>query len=178
VSNAPVVSIGLPVYNGARFLAASLDSLLAQTFVDFELVISDNASTDETEEICRAYSAGDPRIRYLRQETNRGAAWNYNSLVGAAAGRYFKWATHDDVHAPTYVERCLEALREGGDRVALAYPRTRIIDEHGEFLRDYIDGLDARQSTPHERLRSLVAHLDMGNPMFGLTQRSTLQRTR
>jgi glycosyltransferase involved in cell wall biosynthesis len=178
VPSVPVVSIGLPVYNGARFLAASLDSLLAQTFVDFELVITDNASTDETEEICREYAAGDPRIRYIRHETNRGAAWNFNNLVGATAGRYFKWATHDDVHAPTYVERCLEAFQEGGDRIALAYPRTRIIDEHGEFVRDYVDAVDARQSTPHERLRALVTNLDMGNPMFGLMLRSTLERTR
>jgi glycosyltransferase involved in cell wall biosynthesis len=177
-ANVPTVSIGLPVYNGARFLATSLDSLLAQTCEDFELVISDNASSDGTEEICREYAARDARIRYLRRETNRGAAWNFNSLVAKTDGPYFKWATHDDAHAPTCVERCLETLREGGDRVSLVYPRTRIIDENGEFVRDYRDGLDLRERTPHERLRSLVRNLVLGNPMFGLARRSTLERTR
>jgi glycosyltransferase involved in cell wall biosynthesis len=174
----PTVSIGVPVYNGERFLAASLDSLLAQTFEDFELVISDNASTDGTEEICRDYAGRDPRIRYLRRETNRGAAWNFNSLVAETAGPYFKWASHDDVHAPTYVERCLDELRDGGDRVVLAYPRTTIIDEDGAFVRDYRDGVDLRAPTPHERLRSLVENLVLGNPMFGLARRSALERTR
>jgi glycosyltransferase involved in cell wall biosynthesis len=175
---AVTVSIGVPVYNGGRFLATSLDSLLAQTFGDFELVISDNASTDRTEEICREYAARDSRVRYLRHETNRGAAWNFNSLVTQTAGTYFKWATHDDVHAPTYVERCLDVLRSGGERVVLAYPRTQIVDEDGRFLRDYHDGLDLRQPTPHERLRSLVDNLVLGNPMFGLARRSALERTR
>jgi glycosyltransferase involved in cell wall biosynthesis len=177
-ANVPTVSIGLPVHNGARFLAASLDSLLAQTFEDFELVISDNASTDGTEEICRTYAGRENRIRYIRSPTNRGAAWNFNSLVAETRAPYFKWATHDDVHAPTYVERCLELLRDGGDRVSLVYPRTRIIDETGAVVRDYHDGLDLREATPHERLRSLVRNLVLGNPMFGLTHRSTLVRTR
>src|SRR5262249_35870034 len=148
----PVVTIGLPVFNGARYLSSSLDSLLAQSFVDFELVISDNASTDATEEICRDYAARDKRIRYLRRGTNRGAAWNFNSLVHESSAPYFKWATHDDVHAPAYVERCLHALEDGGARVSLAYPRTLLIDENGDALREYADGLDLRQRTPHERL--------------------------
>jgi hypothetical protein len=117
-------------------------------------------------------------VRYLRREVNRGAAWNFNSLVAEATGPYFKWATHDDVLAPTCVERCVEALEEGGDRVGLAYPRTRIIDEHGEFLHDYVDGVDLRQETPHERLGSLVENLVLGNPMFGVVRRSFLVRTR
>ena len=177
-ANVPTVSIGLPVFNGARFLATSLDSLLAQTFEDFELVISDNASTDATEEICRNYAARDVRIRYLRREMNHGAAWNFNSLVAETAAPFFKWASHDDAHAPTCVERCLELLRDAGDRVSLVYPRTRIIDENGELVRDYHDGLDLRERTPHERLRSLVQNLVLGNPMFGLAPRTTLERTR
>ena len=73
LGKSPRVSIGMPVYNGAAFLKESLDSLLSQTYGDFELIISDNASTDETESICRSYAAGDPRVRYQRQEENRGA---------------------------------------------------------------------------------------------------------
>ena len=92
----PRVSIGLPVYNGERFLPQALDSILAQTFEDFELIISDNASTDTTEEICRTYATQDQRIHYHRHEQNRGAAWNFNYIVPLARGEYFKWAADDD----------------------------------------------------------------------------------
>jgi len=172
------VTIGLPVYNGARFLAASLDSLLGQTFDDFELVISDNASTDETEEICREFAARDHRVRYIRREVNRGAAWNFNSLVREGTAPYFKWATHDDLLAPTCVERCVDVLDEAGDNVVLVYPRTRIVDERGEVVRDYVDGVDLREETPHERLGSLVRNLVLGNPMFGIVRRPVLEQTR
>ncbi len=113
--SAPRVSIGLPVYNGERYLAESLESLLAQTFTDFELIISDNASTDRTEEICRAYAARDPRIRYYREEANHGMAWNFNRVFALARGEYFKWAAYDDLHAPTFLARCVEALDQDPD---------------------------------------------------------------
>jgi glycosyltransferase involved in cell wall biosynthesis len=118
----PKVSIGMPVYNGENFIVESLDALFAQTFTDFELIICDNASTDRTGEICREYAARDARIRYCRNETNIGASANYNLTFELARGDYFKWAAHDDICAPTYVERCVEALdRDPG--VALAYRR-------------------------------------------------------
>ena len=87
-SPAPTLSVGLPVYNGERYLAESLDALLAQTYADFELIISDNASTDGTAEICREYAARDPRIRYVRQPVNVGAGPNHNLLVPLARGAY------------------------------------------------------------------------------------------
>jgi glycosyltransferase involved in cell wall biosynthesis len=173
----PTVVIGLPVYNGERFLASALDSLLAQSYEDLELVVSDNASTDGTEEICRAYAARDPRVRYLRRDVNRGAAWNFNSVVHETSSPYFKWAAHDDVLAPTCVERCLEALSEA-DRAALVYPRTRTIDENGNVVGEYHDGVDVREGMPHDRLASLVRTLVFGNPAFGLVRRATLERTR
>src|SRR3982751_485615 len=100
----PKVSIGLPVYNGELHLALALDSILAQTYGDFEIVISDNGSTDGTESICRRYAAADPRIRYERNETNRGAAWNYNHVFELSRGEYFKWMAHDDLIEPNYLE--------------------------------------------------------------------------
>ena len=127
----PAVSIGLPVYNGEAHLAEALDSLLAQTFSDFELIISDNASTDRTAEICRAYAARDPRIRYTRQEQNRGAAWNYNRVFALASGRYFKWFSHDDLCSQNYFERCVEIL-ERDPAVVLSYGKTTLVDESGE----------------------------------------------
>jgi glycosyltransferase involved in cell wall biosynthesis len=107
---APTLTIGLPVYNGERYLTESLDALLAQTYQDFELVISDNASDDGTADICRAYAERDSRIRYLRQPVNIGAGPNHNVLVPMARGKYFKWASHDDLYDPQLLELCIEAL--------------------------------------------------------------------
>src|SRR5208282_399437 len=100
----PMVSIGLPVYNGEAYLRQVLDSVLAQTFSDFELIISDNASTDCTEAICREYAAADARIRYHRQARNRGATWNFRQVALLSSGQYFLWTSHDDLLAPTYID--------------------------------------------------------------------------
>jgi glycosyltransferase involved in cell wall biosynthesis len=113
----PTVGIGLPVRDGAKYLAEAIDSILAQTFPDFELVVSDNASSDRTPEICRAYAARDRRIRFYRQERNIGAAGNFNLVFQRSSGKYFKWAAHDDVIHPTYLARCIAALEADPDAV-------------------------------------------------------------
>src|SRR5512147_185345 len=105
-----LVSIGLPVYNGENFLEAAVRSVLSQSLDDLQLVISDNASTDRTAEICRDYAAADPRVVYLRNETNLGAAPNYNRTFHESTGRYFKWLAHDDQMGPQYLERTVGAL--------------------------------------------------------------------
>ncbi len=108
----PKLSLGIPVHNGAAYLAQLFDCLRAQTFTDFEAIIRDNASTDATEQICRRITAADPRFRYERNERNIGAAPNFNLVFEEAAGRYFKWTAHDDLMAPTYLERCVATLDE------------------------------------------------------------------
>ena len=130
----PTVSIGLPVYNGGRFLEETIESILGQTFADLELVISDNASTDATAEICRRFAARDPRVRYSRNQENLGAARNYNITFELARGRYFKWQGHDDPIPPTYLERCVAVL-DSDPTVVLAYGRQCPIDEHGHPKR-------------------------------------------
>ena len=110
LNNKPRVSIGMPVFNGENYLAEALDSLLTQTFSDFELIISDNASTDKTEEICRAYAVRDQRIRYFRNQENLGASRNYNRVFELSSGEYFKWAAHDDLCAPEFLGRCVDVL--------------------------------------------------------------------
>ena len=110
-SAVPQVSIGMPVYNGEPFIREALDSLLAQTFTDFELIISDNASTDGAEAICREYAAKDKRIRYVRQAENRGAAANFQFVLDEAVGEYFMWAAADDVWRPEFIETCANLLK-------------------------------------------------------------------
>lgn len=171
------VTVGLPVYNGARYLPSALDSLAAQTYEDLEIVISDNCSTDETEEICRAFAARDERVRYIRRTENRGAAWNFNSVVTESSSPYFKWAAADDLLAPTCVERCVAVLDETDGRVVLVYPETKLIDETGDVIGDWEDGVDLREAAPRDRLRSLVQNLILGHPMFGVVRRGALERT-
>ena len=126
----PRLSIGLPVYNGENYLAESLDALLGQTYEDFELIISDNASTDGTADICHSYAKQDSRIRYIRQRQNIGCAPNHNYLVDEARGELFKWASDDDLYARDMIRLCVEALDEKPD-VVLAHPWTAFIDSSG-----------------------------------------------
>jgi len=109
--NMPQVSIGMPVFNGEKYIKEALDSLLSQTFADFELIISDNASTDDTEAICREYAARDMRIRYIRQAQNLGAAANFKAVMDESVGEYFMWAACDDIRSPDFLEENLNFLR-------------------------------------------------------------------
>ena len=129
-----MVSVGLPVYNGQKYLAVAIGSVLAQTFPDFELVISDNASTDATQEICKAYAARDARIRYIRQPLNRGAGFNYNFVFHESRGRYFKWLAHDDWLAPDNLKASVAAL-EADPAAVLAYTHHIDIDDEGAVIR-------------------------------------------
>jgi glycosyltransferase involved in cell wall biosynthesis len=179
----PRVSIGLPVYNGENYLTETLDSILAQTFTDFELIISDNASTDGTEAICRKYAAQDARIRYVRNASNLGAARNYNHVFELARGEYFKWNGHDDPLAPLFLARCVEVLdRDPG--VVLCFARSRAIDERGQ---DHdVGALTARTFALKPQLGSPQAHVRFYHTVvadhpqgaiFGLIRRSVLAQT-
>src|SRR5690242_490012 len=106
----PEISLALPVYNGERFVADAVLSVLAQDFKNFELIITDNASTDRTEEICRAFAAADPRVRYVRNERNLGAGPNYNLGFALSRGRYFKWSACDDRISESFLSACFAAL--------------------------------------------------------------------
>lgn len=147
MSTPPKVSIGLPVYNGERLIGQALDSLLAQSLTDFEVIISDNGSDDRTGEICRQYVQKDSRIQYHRQAENLGAARNFNFCFARANGTYFKWLGHDDTLEPGYVQNCVEVL-DRYESVVLAFPKRRLIDSRGQ-TRDTCD------YTPHRRAMDL-----------------------
>ncbi len=172
--SSPRVSIGLPVYNGENYLSLAIDSILSQTWQDLELVVSDNASTDRTAEICRDFAAGDARIRYVRNELNLGAAPNYNRTFDLARGEYFKWAAHDDVLAPRYLERCLAAL-EGEPDAVLCQSLIESIDENGDHLAIYdsdLRGCDAPRAST--RFAAMVLRPHPCHEFFGLIRRSAL----
>lgn len=172
----PRVSIGMPIYNGEPYLTQALDSILDQTFREFELVVSDNASTDRTPEIVRAYADRDPRVRYHRSPENRGASRNYWHALELSRGRYFRWAAADDVSGPESLERCVEVLDSEPD-VVLAYPSTELIDGDGEVIGGYDDGLDLPDERPSERFVRLRRNLRRCNAVFGLVRRHVLLRT-
>lgn len=170
-----MVGIGLPVRDGAKYLAEAIDSILAQTFPDFELVISDNASSDRTPEICRAYAACDRRIRLYRQERNIGAAGNFNFVFRRASGKYFKWAAHDDVIHPTYLARCVAALEAHPDAV-LCQSLLEIVDAAGE--REVYDHTAFGTERPRQSDR-LGARLRARRctEVFGVIRREALHGT-
>jgi glycosyltransferase involved in cell wall biosynthesis len=173
----PRVSIGLPVHNGERFLGETLDSLLAQSYADFELIISDNASTDGTQEICNLYAAKDQRVRYYRNAKNVGVAPNFNRVFELSTGDYFKWASADDICKPEHLARCLEVL-ERDRTVVLAYPRAQFINENGLPLDIDDPGWDLRSEEAHERLRYTIRAGHWVNPHYGLIRVSALAKTR
>jgi glycosyltransferase involved in cell wall biosynthesis len=132
----PKVSIGMPVYNGEKFIQRALDSLLAQTFKDFELIICDNASTDRTRRICLEYSEKDERIRYYRNDINIQPIQNFNRVLGHASGEYFMWAAHDDRWAPSFIESLVQALDSDPESV-LAFCRFVNIDDEGRQTQTF-----------------------------------------
>lgn len=190
----PTLTIGLPVYNGEAFLAQALDALLDQTFEDFELIVTDNASTDGTEAICRRYAAQDARIRYLRNERNIGAAPNFNRSVALARGRYFKWAADDDLCAPAFLETCVEAL-DADPTVVLASTDTQLINENGSPLvfdkvrEAFIDSYgrpwywsfepqyELADVDPVTRFRSVLLRTAWCVEVFGVIRTDVLRRT-
>lgn len=130
----PLVTIGMPIFNGGRYLKEALEAALSQTYPNLEIIISDNGSTDDTEEVCRAYATRHPSVRYIRQPVNLGMNGNFNFLVEAAKGKYFCWLAADDGMAENYVETLVDCLESHPDWV-VAGTDIRIIDSAGQFVR-------------------------------------------
>ena len=147
----PRVDVGLPVRNGERFLPRQLESLLAQDFRDFRIIISDNGSTDGTQEICTSYAARDSRVHYHRSDSDLGLARNHNRTFELARAPYFKWAAHDDEHEPTYLSRCVAVL-DADESVVCCHSASIVIDENGAELRRWPARTRIASPSPHVRL--------------------------
>ncbi|RWM99603.1 MAG: glycosyltransferase family 2 protein [Mesorhizobium sp.] len=176
-SKSPKVSLGLPVYNGENFLSDAIQSILDQDFGDFELVITDNASTDRTADICLQFAQRDRRIRYVRNVRNLGAGANFNRAFQLSTGEYFKWCAHDDILSSSFLTECVRAL-DANARHVIAYPRLLGIDETGQ-LTSYVERVrpDMGGSSSASRFRQVVAAHGWDAAMFGLWRRDSLLKT-
>jgi len=173
----PKVSIGLPVYNGEAYLAQAIESVLNQSFADLELIISDNASTDGTQDICRDYVSRNPRISYHRNEKNHGAASNFNRAFERARGEYFQWLAHDDLLCPDFVERCLSVL-EADPSTILCFPWVRVIDENGKQVDSWELQFNVDVEEPWIRYRDILFEWHNSLYVFGLIRASALRDTK
>lgn len=189
----PKLSIGIPVFNGQEFLPELLDSLLAQTFADFEVLICDNASSDRTPQICREYERRDGRIRYFCNSRNLGAIANFNRVFELSKGPLFKWAAHDDLYHDAYLAACVSLL-EGNPDTVLAHTAAAFISENGEMLpyneemgcftdrrtgRRYWADVPSIGDTPVavDRFWQVLTRARWGTHMFGVVRREALQQT-
>jgi glycosyltransferase involved in cell wall biosynthesis len=171
---APCVSIGMPVYNGERYLACAVESILGQDFTDFELIICDNASTDRTAEICRAFAERDPRVRYYRNPENLGAGPNYDRCFHLARGIYFKWAAHDDCLAPDYLFKTVVAMDASTDAVLCTVGMAEI-DADDQIQRVYQNHFPGIASPdPARRLAAVIHTRHECEDFFGLFRREAL----
>jgi glycosyltransferase involved in cell wall biosynthesis len=180
----PRVSLGMPVYNAERYLEEALESLLGQSFTDFELVISDNASTDRTGDICRAYAAKDERIEYFRMRQNYGLIDNFNTVFRLSIGEYFKWAASDDVCGRDYLLEAVRVLDEDPSTV-LVWAKTVGIDEWGQRvpLPYQVSDMNSAESVyspdPTVRFRRLLRNIWWAaTPLSGVIRAKTLAATR
>jgi glycosyltransferase involved in cell wall biosynthesis len=172
----PEVSIGMPVYNGEKYIEKAIESILNQTFEDFELIISDNNSSDSTKDICMKYVEKDPRIKYFYNKTNIGAAKNFNRVFQLSQGELFRWHSADDLCAPTLIEKCKQVLDNCPEAV-LCSVGTVLIDSTDNIICHYEDELDICDPNPSRRLFNLNLKLGLCNAQYGLMRSSVLCKT-
>ena len=177
-NNCVLVSIGMPVYNGERYLKKAIDSILSQTHQNFELIISDNASTDRTQQICLDYVRTDSRIRYHCNKKNIGAPGNFNKVFELSSGEYFKWAAYDDVLAPAYLHKCVNVLNNYPS-IVLCHSKTCRINEHGIAVGDYDHRTLKKVGSkkPHERFGDLISIHNPCWSIFGVMRSKSLRKT-
>lgn len=169
--------VGLPVYNGENYLEHTLQALLAQTFEDFTVVVSDNASTDATPDIVKDLTGDNPRVVYMRHAKNLGAAPNYNAAFTAAEpSDYFAWVAHDDIPRPSFFGSCIDALDDDPTTV-LAFSETSVIDAYGNSIGRYPSRPALTSPSAAVRFGDVIDQHSSNHPIFGVMRRSALDRT-
>ncbi|MBM4197399.1 MAG: glycosyltransferase family 2 protein [Gammaproteobacteria bacterium] len=171
-----LLAIGVPVYNGERYLRETLESLLAQTFREFDLVISDNASTDATPEIASAFARADSRVRYFRNAVNLGVFRNYDLAFSRTDSKYFKWASGNDLCHPEFLEACVSAM-EADSRIGLSCPSTMLFEEDPSRGEPYRFDLDFRDADPVKRFSRVIGETRLNNAFNGVYRSDWLRLT-
>jgi glycosyltransferase involved in cell wall biosynthesis len=172
----PKVSIGLIVYNGGEYLRGAIDSFLAQTFDDYEIIISDNASTDDTQIICEEYAALNHKIRYIRQVENQGPIFNFKYALSQAKGDYFMWASHDDIFAPTYISECLNAYKNNPECISVC-SNFNVTDLKLNQIVEKISPVTRTSSSIF--VRAIISLLDMHpNMIYGLHKTEIIRKVK
>lgn len=171
------VSIGIPVYNGEDFIAGSIESLLSQEYSNYEILIVDNDSSDNTVDICQKFAAKDSRIKYIKNHGNVGSTRNFSRAFELSSGEYFMWASADDTFETDYVKNCVDVL-EKDPSVALCYSWTNIIDSNGSLITVYKDKFNLNDNNSAKRYLELIYHLDLCNCLHGLIRASVLSNTK
>jgi glycosyltransferase involved in cell wall biosynthesis len=174
----PRVSVGIPVYNGERYLRTAVDSVLQQDYEDLELILCDNVSTDGTGEICREYEASDRRVRYVRNERNIGAVPNFNRVFELSRGEFFKWLPYDDTCSPTFLRRAVEVFDEVSNGVSLVFPYCAIIGGEGEFHTHLIEDVATTAARPYQRLWKVLLRRRSAQALCGLIRATHLRKTK
>lgn len=172
----PRVSVGMPVYNTEKYVGAAIEAHLNQTYSDFELILTDNASTDRTEEICRSYAAKDPRVIYVRNPQNLGASANYRRCFELATGEFFRWTPSDDLVSPNLLRLAVDVL-DRDQSVFVAYARTKLINGEGSVIGDIDENLHLMDDRPSNRWKGVLRNLRMGNLHYGLCRAAFLRKT-
>jgi glycosyltransferase involved in cell wall biosynthesis len=178
-THTPRVSIGMPVYNGQSAVRRAIESLLGQSFGDFEIIISDNASTDATGDICREYVGRDNRVQYFRQPENIGAPRNFHFVLDKARGDDFMWAAYDDLWRPQFIEKCLSAL-ERDPEIAVAFTRYWVLSrKYAPLKMRYFPDLSILASDdPFTRVSSYMSMPEFthkANVIYGLWRREAVR---
>jgi glycosyltransferase involved in cell wall biosynthesis len=172
MKNTPLVSIGIPCYNRAHLIGRAIESALKQDYRNLELIISDNASTDETEAVCRDFAARDDRVTYIRQAENQGAVFNFDIVRRHAQGKYFLWLGDDDWLEPDYVSACVNFLEAHADYV-VAYGRARFYQ--GDLLDSEYDGFSLSQKSGVARVIDYYRQVDDNSMFYGVFNRKILE---
>ena len=173
----PVVSVGLPVYNGGKILSQAIEAILSQEFSNIELIISDNCSSDNTPEICSKYQRIDERVKYYRLDENVGALKNFSNALGLSGAPYFMWISHDDLRDRLFITKCLERI-ETDPSIALVYPKTKVLDANSMVLGIADDHVNTDQDNPVQRFRHLIWEIGMCNMVYGLYRTNIVKKVR
>jgi glycosyltransferase involved in cell wall biosynthesis len=166
----------MPLYNREKYVGGAIESHLCQTYTDFELIITDNASTDGSEEICRAYASKDPRVLYFKNPENLGATGNYRRCWELSSGEYFRWTPSDDLVSSNLLELAVDVL-DHDPSVFVAYPRTKLINAEGKVIADFDEGLRLMDDRPSERWKGVHRNLRLGNLHYGLNRADKFRKT-